>query len=564
MLLPVALAAAVYLGALHNPFVYDDVATVVKNPSLRDLSNWRFVLGFSPFRPLVNLSYAVDTALWGLQPYGFHLTGLLLHALDAALFWLLASALLRDQASVATQAAAETGSQRLAALGAACLFAVHPMMTEAVGYASARGEVLCAALVFACLLFARRAVMERRRRLWVGAALCWLLALASRENAAMVPLVFLAWDRLLQPGSQDERRRRLWRLHLPLVALVAAGGAFRLAAYLRSETAALPREVWRHFCTELPIYWRYLRLLLWPAGQSLVHPAQRVASPLQPAVLLAAAGMLAAGAAAWMLRRRFPLAVFGLVWFPLFLAPSSSLIPLVELMAEHRVYLASCGLFLIAGLGFARLDGWWRNAERQPSLLPRALGMAAIALLAVLTMARNEVWADPVTLWADAARKAPLTWAPYYALGDALRDSRGCRAAVPIYRRAVELRPDDNRARLNLGICLAQLGEQGPAKATFEAALALDPRSPDVHNNLGWLANLDRQPDAARQHFQRALEIDPKNAVSLINLATLDETVFDDPAEALRLCRELQRLHPGSAAAGACVERNERRLQAPE
>src|SRR5262249_42369831 len=81
---PALLAAVVYLNALHNPFVYDDARTVVGNPSLQDLHNWRWVLLYSPFRPVVNISYALDAALWGMQPLGFHLTSLLLHAAAAA------------------------------------------------------------------------------------------------------------------------------------------------------------------------------------------------------------------------------------------------------------------------------------------------------------------------------------------------------------------------------------------------------------------------------------------------------------------------------------------------
>src|SRR6185436_9686571 len=96
-LLPPLLAVAVYFEAIGNPFVYDDLETVVRNPSLRDLSNWVFVLVFSPFRPVVNVSYAVDAAIWGLDPFGFHLTGVLLHALNVALFYLFARALLRDR-----------------------------------------------------------------------------------------------------------------------------------------------------------------------------------------------------------------------------------------------------------------------------------------------------------------------------------------------------------------------------------------------------------------------------------------------------------------------------------
>jgi len=559
-LLPPLLAVAVYFEAIGNPFVYDDLETVVRNPSLRDLSNWVFVLVFSPFRPVVNVSYAVDAAIWGLDPFGFHLTGVLLHALNVALFYLFARALLRDRdAMVENDASPAPRADRLAALTAAALFAVHPLMSEAVGYTSARPELLCSAFVFTALLCARRAVLERRWVFWIAAAVAWLLALGSRETGAMVPLAFLAWDRLLGPrdGPRDDeaRRRRLWRLHLPLLVLVLAGGVARILVFLQREVGALPRQVWQHLCTELPILWRYLRLLLWPAGQSLVHPAQRVASPWEAKVLLAAVAILVVATLAWRLRRRLPLLAFGLVWFGLFLAPSSTLIPLVELMAEHRVYLASCGIFLVAGAGAGRLAGWWRERDRQPRLAAHALVAIVVAALGVATMARNQVWADPVTLWSDAAAKAPLTWAPHYALGDALRGRGDCTAAIAAYQRAVELRPDDPRARVNLGVCLGTVGRHVEAEQALRAALAVDPGSVDARNDLGWLANLQRRPDLAARWFREALEHDPNDVTAHMNLAVLAERVFHDPDSAREHCEAVERVQPGIPVVRECLRR---------
>jgi protein O-mannosyl-transferase len=551
----------VYLGALGNPLVYDDVATIVENPSLRRPLHWPFVFVFNRFRPVVNVSYAFDTVLWDGDPFGYHLTSVLLHALAAALLFLLARALIADAAGKDTAEAPGRTGRAAAPLVAATLFAVHPLMTEAVGYVSARPEVLCAVFVFASLLAARVA-MRGQPRWWVPAVAAWALGLGSRENAAMVPVLWLAYDRLLAPGDAPARRRRLWRLHVPAIALVVAAGAFRVGAFLRDEAGALPREVWRHFLTELPIFWRYLGLLLWPADQSLVHPAQRVASAFDPLVLVAAAGMVALAVAAWIVRRRWPVEVFALLWFPLLLAPSSSFIPLAELMAEHRAYLASAGIFLLAGSGFGRLLAWWQRTEKRPLRAPQVAFAVLAALLAVATMARNRIWEDPVTLWRDAATKAPLTWAPHFALGDALRDRDGCAAALAVYRRAVVLWPEDNRARINLGICLAQTEQYEAAVRTFDAALVVDPGSAAAHTNLGWLANRGGEPELARQHFRAALAREPRNAVALINLATLSETVFRDPAEALRLCRELAAAYPDAPAAHACIARNEQRLGA--
>jgi protein O-mannosyl-transferase len=559
--LAAALSVAAYVGALHNPFVYDDRGTVVQNPSLADLANLHWILIYSPFRPLVNLSYALDHRFWGLDPFGYHLTSLALHVLNVALFFGLAAALARDRTAWGPrQATAGQPSARLAAFAAAALFAVHPLMTEAVGYASGRPEVLCGTFVLLSLWWAHRGMKDDDPR-WLFAALVPLvLGLASREVAAMVPFFLLAADRLLRLGSEAGRRRRLWTFHLPLVLLMLVGGAWRLHSYLTAESQGLPRPVGAHALTELVIFWRYLFLVLFPVAQSIVHPAQRIATPWHPALLAAVAALAAAAAAAWALRRRFPLAVLALLWFPLFLLPSSSLVPLLELMAEHRVYVASCGLFLLAGMGFALL------VAAAPGPGARALCFAALAaVLAVLfaaTVLRNRVWADPVTLWRDAAAKAPLTWAPFYALGDALRDRGDCAAAIPAYRRAVELLPQEPRARMNLGICLAETRRYEEARHEFEDALRADPGSVQAEDNLGRLALLAGHPDEARQRFEQALRWDGRDLVAHLNLAML-ETRDGNPAAALRLCSEALAQHPQASAAADCVRRQQARLGAP-
>lgn len=571
--LAAALAVAAYVNALHHPFVYDDRGTVVQNPSLLDLGNLHWILIYSPFRPLVNLSYALDHRFWGLDPFGYHLTNLALHVLNVALFFGLASALARDRAAwgpgpasdpgpgrAAGRQAAEGPSPRLAAFAAAALFAVHPLMTEAVGYASGRPEVLCGTFVLLSIGCAHRGMRQDSPR-WLFAALVPLvLGLASREVAAMVPFFLLAADRLLQLGSAAGRRRRLWAFHLPLVLLVAAGGAWRLHSYLTAESQGLPRPVAAHALTELVIFWRYLSLVVFPVAQSIVHPAQRIATPWHPALLAAVAALAAAAAAAWALRRRFPLAVLALLWFPLFLLPSSSLVPLFELMAEHRVYVASCGLFLLAGMGFALA------VAAAPGPGVRALCFAALAaVLAVLlaaTVLRNRVWADPVTLWRDAAQKAPLTWAPFYALGDALREQGDCAAAIPAYRRAMELLPQEPRARMNLGICLAETRRYEEARQAFEDALRADPGSVQAEDNLGRLALLAGHPEEARQRYLQALQWDARDLVAHLNLALLLETRDGDTAGALRLCREALAQHPQASVAADCVRRNQARLGA--
>src|SRR5262245_22151787 len=163
-----AAAVAVYLNALNNPFVYDDYHTVVNNTSLERLSDLRAIVMHDVTRPIVNLSYAIDRQLFGRGSLGFHRTNLALHALNVLLLFVLARRLYSEvrlkadttyaaadtryvasgfsRTPVATHVASgfsRTSTPTLMAFAAALLFAVHPMMTEAVGYVSGRSELLC-------------------------------------------------------------------------------------------------------------------------------------------------------------------------------------------------------------------------------------------------------------------------------------------------------------------------------------------------------------------------------------------------------------------------------------
>jgi len=137
----VVVAGLVYLNSLHNPFVYDDVLSVVNNTSLTD-PTLRSVLMQNVSRPLVSVSYVIDHAIWGREPFGYHVTNVLVHMLNVALLFLLARGIALDRRRV--HGADEDRWATVAGAVAAMLFAVHPMMTGAVGYVSGRSDLLSA------------------------------------------------------------------------------------------------------------------------------------------------------------------------------------------------------------------------------------------------------------------------------------------------------------------------------------------------------------------------------------------------------------------------------------
>src|SRR5262245_5475234 len=187
-----AAAVAVYLNALNNPFVYDDYHTVVNNTSLERLSDLRAIVMHDVTRPIVNLSYAIDRQLFGRGSLGFHRTNLALHALNVLLLFVLARRLysevrLKADTTYAASGFSRTSTPTLMAFAAALLFAVHPMMTEAVGYVSGRSELLCG-VFFLLALMAGGRWLRGGGIAWAIATIgLWAGALASKEIGAMFP-----------------------------------------------------------------------------------------------------------------------------------------------------------------------------------------------------------------------------------------------------------------------------------------------------------------------------------------------------------------------------------------
>jgi protein O-mannosyl-transferase len=527
--LAVLLAASVYAGALPHPFVWDDIAEVETNTSIEHLSHPLAIIRQHLTRPLVNLSYAVDYRVWGgPNQFGFHLTNLLLHLFDVLLLFSLTWHVVRDRAGPDASVAAAN----LTAFTAAGLLAVHPLMTEAVGYVSSRSELLCGLFVLAGLhafrlAFERYGSGHRRAsRLWQAAALaCVALALAAKETAVMVPFVLLVYDRWLRSDPPNVKRARLGRLHVPFIVLVLVASAVRIWVYVTVEHPGGVPLTPHPVLSRAHLLVRYLALLFVPVGQSIVPKVVPIQSWGDARVFGTVVVLLLAVAAVWFARRRSPLVSFGLVSFFLFLLPSSVLTLLSNFgspIAEHRLYVASFGIFMAAGAVAARLAGAGVPSSPRRRAIAVATLTALLVVLAGLTVVRNRVWADPVTLWTDAAAKAPDTWLAVQGLAEARRGAGDCEGALPVFRRAIELQPQNGTSYMGMAGCLVSAGR------VTDAA------------------------DLLRLGMQRA----PRDTSVRMALADLEERYLGDRAEALRLCQSVLGLAPGLADARKCVDRN--------
>jgi tetratricopeptide (TPR) repeat protein len=333
-------------------------------------------------------------------------------------------------------------------------------------------------------------------------------------------------------------------LQLPLAGVAVLAAAVRGIVF---EIVEHPEHLvvrWQSALDEANVVARYVGLMLVPRGQTIFHELASIDRVLDPRALvgLAVVGLMVG--VAWRARRTYVIASFGVFWFLLLLVPSSALYVLGygEPMAEHRVYLASGGLFLAAGAAVGRLATLLANSSRSVRWIAGAVCAFELLSLSGRTLLRNAIWADPVALWREAADRAPDGWFSHTALGESLHQAGRDAEAVAAYSVAIRLRPTEPYGYLKQGLTLAELHRFGEAVATFRQLQRVDPTSTLVTTGLGVVAMASGDQDRARRYLRLTIARDPQNIMARQWLASLEEVMAHNPAEALRLCEEIQRI----------------------
>ncbi len=500
---------AAYVTSFRGALVFDDLYAIVANPTIRNLArpDWYLfppgdVGGTIGGRPVANASFALNYAISGVQPWSYHAVNLLIHVLAAlTLFGLVRRTLAQKDGWAGP---GRSSSPTLPAFIIAALWALHPLQTEAVTYIVQRTESLMGLLYLLTIYCFVRGVESAQPRRWFAAACAaCLLGMGTKEVMASAPLIVLLYDRTFVAGSWREAWRRRGRVHAALL------GTWLLLAVLvqgtqgRGGSAGFGTEVgwWDYALTQCVAIPHYLRLSLWPFP--LVFDYGTPLAGSLAAVALPAAALLALLAGtAWALVRR-PALGFAGAWFFLILAPSSSVVPVAtQTMAEHRMYLPLAAVLTLLVLATRALAGrrvWFA-------------GLALAATAGMMTAQRNVVYHSELALWADTVAHRPQNPRARTNLGIALLEAGRLPEAVAQFEESLRPQPDNAATRLNLCHALTQLGRAAEAVPHGEAALRLNPGSVNARINLAHaLRQLDRTTEAAAL-LAEALALQPDAA----------------------------------------------------
>ncbi len=437
----VAAVAAAYSNAVSAGFQFDDWNVIVDEPRARTLTAWWSTM--PAIRPLLKLSYAWNNSL-GFAPAGFHLVNIAIHAINSVLAFLLLTRLaLRE--GISNRGGIDVRVAHALALFGALLFALHPVQTEAVTYISGRSTSLAALFSLASILaWIEGRVRDRTWLVGLSAAL-FAAGLLVKETSAVVPLALLLWESGNAQAAGKLSFRIPW-LHFLVLGLAAAIAASSPMYRHLFKTSFQARSVGVNLLTQTDATF-YLLGQLVRFDRLNADPALSVVTSWTASVVIEAAALLLLLALGAMLIRRRPANSFGVLWFFLWLAPTNSFIPRLDVANDRQLYLAILGPAWIAA---------WLLGSRLP--MPRGLLLAltvALALcLGLATYQRNRVYADEIVFWEDVTRKSPSNGRAFNNLGYAYALASRKGDAERAFRHALALNPADVRAAVNLRLLL--------------------------------------------------------------------------------------------------------------
>jgi tetratricopeptide (TPR) repeat protein len=516
LVLIIAIGLVVYGNSLRGGFLWDDRFLIEDNTLITSWGNLGTMFmnpvapGFHTFyRPLINVSFLCDYSLWKLNPFGYHLTNVLIHLGCACLVYLLASLL--------------SGDRRIA-LASGVLFVVHALTTEPVNYISARGDLLAAFFFlasFACYVRFRTAG-NRTTYHYVLALAGFVLGLASKELVAILPVMLLGYELVL--GAAKNGRKK-FRYLIPFFLILLLYGVMRITLlrfpdvrlFIPPNTIASIPFI-RRFATGVATLPTIAKLFVLPLG---LHKSWYVAplgSFLEPRLLLALFLLFIVIIAAKRIYRISRVSFFGILWFFILYSPHLNIYPLNAFINEGWLYLPLAGLVMSS----ASLAVWFFSTRKISVKIMAVVLALATSYYAVMTFNRNNIWAgDPALFYENALRHNPYEDRLYNVLGNVYYDRGEFDMALLKYEKSLQLNPKNPTTYYNIGTAHYKQNKLAEAVASFNAALACSPEYTEVYNNLGLAYHKQGRLTEAESVYKKAIELSPEYMESQYNLGNI-------------------------------------------
>lgn len=488
----------VFFPVYRNDFVdFDDLEYITENPhvatgpSIKNII-WAFTNAHAHnWHPLTWVSHMVDVELFGLDPTGHHLVGAFIHAINAALAFMLVSRL--------------TGAITPAAF-LALFFALHPLRVESVAWAAERKDVLATFFFLSALLAYAAYARKGKIAFYLTALFLHASGLMAKQMGVTLPFILLLLDYwpLKRLVLREAWKKIAWEKMPFFVLSVGAGITVYIiqkkTGVLHGE-ALFPLDV--RIANALYSTVAYLGKIFWPTDLAVFYPHPlNTISPI--ALFLSALAIIAITMLALFGTR--PYLQVGWFWFLISLLPILGIIQVgIQGMADRYTYLPSLGIFITVVFGAKELAERWKKLKA----VFLAAGVIAVATLSVLTVKQIGVWRSSFTLYAHAVQATQENYWAYNNLGAVLYKEGKAEEAKQMFLRALSILPEYPGANKNLAAILFQEGKYRDALFHVEKALQVQPTNPEYLTAKGAILLKMGDPKGARAAFHRALKFAP-------------------------------------------------------
>lgn len=474
-----------YSNTFFSTFHFDDFRTIVNNPSVRNIYNLGDIWNFWPNRFITFVSLALNYRWGGLGVFGYHLFNFLLHLGSAILVWyftiLTLNTPLMQKESIAAYA-------KLISLFAGTVFLLHPIQTQPVNYIIQRATLLAVFFYMASLsLYVKARLRDKNtpgsgigKVYYIGSLLSAILSMFSKEMAISLPLTICLYELCFIKTKEHFGLKYV----IPFLAIIPV---IPLTMFLTKSVDVFGMHrisedspgisSGHYFLTQLRVMVTYLRLAILPLNQNLDYDYPVAKSMLDIPVVSSLLFLLLILVSAFRFFDKFKLAAFGIFWFFITLLPESSVIPIKDVIFEHRLYLPIVGfsLFLPSGL-------YYLLKERSVKFTVIILSFLIVGY-SVMTYQRNRVWKDEFTLLSDTIKKSPYKARPYNDLGYAYHIKGELNLALSHYSKAIEIAPNLAGTYFNRGLVYQLKGELNLALSDYNKAIEIKPNYAEAYYN---------------------------------------------------------------------------------
>jgi tetratricopeptide (TPR) repeat protein len=503
------LGMIIYSNTLHGSFHLDDRHSIINNANIKNISNLSAIWDFWPTRFVAYLSIALNYHFHQLKVFGYHFFNLVIHLCSGVLVWWLV--LLTFSAPVMKDKNV-TKHKNIIAFFVAAIFLSHPIQTQAVDYIIQRATLLAAFFCLATLCLYVKARLNNSSNwkiFYLGSILTASVSMFTKEMAISLPFLICIYDFCFF----RIKKGRNWKyvipflaiaLVIPLTMLITKSVNFK---EMRRAIETPPGiSMGDYFLTQLRVMVTYLRLTILPLNQNLDYDYPIAKSILEIPVLSSILLLLFILFSAFKFLNKFKLAAFSVFWFFITLLPESSVIPIKDVIFEHRLYLPMVGfsIFVTSGL-------YYLLQKKPVKFLIMTLSCLIIAY-AITAYQRNKVWKEEVTLWNDTVNKSPHKARPYNNRGYAYYAQGNFSGAIADYNKAIQINPNFADAYNNLGITKHEQGKLDQAISDYNKAIQINPNFADAYNNLGITKYAQGNLAGAIADYNKAIQINPNFA----------------------------------------------------